>query len=154
MIGARDRSRRDFYWRGTFSLWRFILLRVYVRPEKKSTQNKISIHHQRNYVHINFYCRRNERNFVSGVAQEKISPRADVSFYMISFRVVFTWYFTIWNEISFLSKWPLWNNSRNEIHFGLYHVSSYKKLTRHWNDYISFCPKWDLMLVSSIDRNG
>ena len=27
----------------------------------------------------------------------------------ISFRVVFTWYFITWNEISFLSKWPTWN---------------------------------------------
>ena len=27
----------------------------------------------------------------------------------ISFRVVFTWYFITRNEISFLSKWPIWN---------------------------------------------
>ena len=27
----------------------------------------------------------------------------------ISFRVVFTWYFFTRNEISFLSKWPIWN---------------------------------------------
>ena len=41
---------------------------------------------------------------------------------MISFRVVLTRYFITRNEISFLSKWPHWNNTHNEFHFGLYHV--------------------------------
>ena len=35
---------------------------------------------------------------------DEIKPCADVSFHMISFRVVFTCYFITRNEISFLSK--------------------------------------------------
>ena len=70
---------------------------------------------------------------------------ACVSFHLISFQVVFTWYFLTRNEISFLSKWPQWNNTRNEFHFGLYNVNSYKKLTRHRNQNFSLHPKWNLM---------
>ena len=33
----------------------------------------------------------------------------------ISFRVVLTWYFITRNDISFLSKWPQWNNAHNEF---------------------------------------
>ena len=98
-------------------------------------------------------------NFDSRVVQEKrsdsvkanhfcfdeIKAWADVFFHMISFRVVFTWSFINRNEILFLSKWSQWNNNRNEFHFGLYHVNSYKKLTRHRNENISFRPRWNLM---------
>ena len=37
---------------------------------------------------------------------DEINASADVSIHVISFRVVFTWHFIVWNEISFLSKWP------------------------------------------------
>ena len=47
----------------------------------------------------------------------------------ISFRVVFTWYFITWNEISFLSKLPIWNLYRLEFHFALIHVNTSKELT-------------------------
>ena len=73
----------------------------------------------------------------------------DVSFHMVSFRVVFTLSFITRNEISFLSKWTQWNNTRSEgvvpcfilgciknireQHPWLYHVKSYKKLTRYRN---------------------
>ena len=60
-----------------------------MRPEMKSTQNQISIHHQRNSVYI-----------VSEVARDKRPIKQkpiildytceDASFHMISFRVVFT----------------------------------------------------------------
>ena len=76
---------------------------------------------------------------------DEISACADVSFHMISFLVMFTWYFITQNEISFLSKWPQWSNTHNEFHFGLYYVNSYTKLTRHWHENISFRPKWNLM---------
>ena len=64
-------------------------------------------------------------------------------FTFIWFRVVFTCYFITRNEILFLSKWPQWNNTRNEFHFEMYHV--YKRLTRHRNENVSFRPKWNLM---------
>ena len=69
----------------------------------------------------------------------------NISFHMISFRVVFTWHFINRSEISFLSKWSQWNNTRNEFRFGFHHVSSYKKLTRRRKINISFHPKWNLM---------
>ena len=49
----------------------------------------------------------------------------------ISFRVVFTWYFITRNEISFLSKWPIWNPYRFEFHFASIHVNTSKELTEH-----------------------
>ena len=42
-----------------------------MRPEMKSSQNKISIHHKRNFVYITFHSGQNETNFVSGVARDK-----------------------------------------------------------------------------------
>ena len=47
----------------------------------------------------------------------------------ISFRVVFTWYFITRNEMSFLSKWPIWNPYRFESYFTLIHVNTSKDLT-------------------------
>ena len=47
----------------------------------------------------------------------------------ISFWVVFTWYFIIRNEISFLSKWTIWNPSCFEFHFASIHVNTSKELT-------------------------
>ena len=52
----------------------------------------------------------------------------------ISFRVVFTWYFITWNEISFLSKWPIWNPyphwvSNAHVHFPKIHRSVLRKIT-------------------------
>ena len=32
--------------------------------------------------------------------------------------------------MSFLSNWPQKKNTRNEFHFGVFHVNSYKRLTR------------------------
>ena len=75
---------------------------------------------------------------------------ADVSFHMVSFWVVFTWYFITRNEISFLSKLAQKNDIRNEFHFGLHHVNSYQKLTRNRNETISLRPKWNLMTWDSI----
>ena len=128
---------------------------VYMRPEMKPTRIEISTYHKKNSVYITFYRGRNEMKFVSGVVRDKhpikkkpvnfVYACADVSFHMISFRVVFTWCFITRNETSFLSKWPQWNNARNEFHFRLYHVNSYKKLTRQRNKNISFHPKWNPM---------
>ena len=105
--------------------------------------------------YITFYWGRNKMKFVSGVVQDKhpikekpinfVSACADVSFHMISFRVVFIWCFMTRNEISFLSKWLQWNTTRNEFHFGLDHVNNYKKLNRRRNESISFRPKWNPM---------
>ena len=72
---------------------------------------------------------------------DEINACADVLLYMISFPVVFTWYFITRNEIHFLSKRPQWNDTRNESNFALYHVNSYKQLSRHWNESISLRPK-------------
>ena len=130
-----------------------------MRPEMNSTQNEISTHHKRNSVYFTFHYGRNEMKFRFGGGPRKkvhsvqanhfcfnkVNACAIVSFHMISFWVVFTWYFITRTEISFLSKWPQWNNARNEFHFGFYHVNSYKKLTRHRNENISFHPKWNLM---------
>ena len=52
----------------------------------------------------------------------------------ISFRVVFTWYFITRNEISFLSKWPIWNPYRFEFHFASIHVNTSKDLTEHQSE--------------------
>ena len=53
---------------------------------------------------------------------DELNACAVVLFHMISFRVVFTWYFIPRNEISFLSKWRQWNITNNKFHFGLYQV--------------------------------
>ena len=45
--------------------------------------------------------------------------------------VAFTWYFITRNEISFLSKWSIWNPYRFEFHFVLIHVNTSKELTEH-----------------------
>ena len=130
-----------------------------MRPEMKSTRNKIFTNHKRYSVCITFHCRRYEMKFRFGAGPRKtahsvkanyfcldeIKACADISFHIISFPVVFTWSFIKRNEVSFLSKWPQWNKTHNEFHFGLYHVNSYYKLTRHRNENISFRPKWNLM---------
>ena len=128
-----------------------------MRPEMQSIRNEISTHYKRNYVYITFHCgaKWNEISFrgwfdkktahpvkVNSSCFDEINVCVDVSFRMISFRVVFTWHFITRNEIS---KWPQLNNNRKEFHFGLYHVNSYKKLTWHRNKNISFCPKLNFM---------
>ena len=35
------------------------------------TRNKISTHHKRNSVYIDFHCGRNEMNFILGVVRDK-----------------------------------------------------------------------------------
>ena len=73
---------------------------------------------------------------------DEVNACADVCFRMILFRVVFAWQFITQNEISFLSKWSQWKNSRNEFHFVLYQkLTSYKKLTIHRNENIWFHPE-------------
>ena len=129
-----------------------------MRREVKSIRNEILTHIKINSVYIIFNCGRNEVKFRFGWSEkngpfskaslfcfDEIKACADVSFHMISFWVVFTWYFITRNEISFLAKWPQWNDTRSEFHFGLYHLSSYKKLTRQQNENVSFCSKWNLM---------
>ena len=107
-----------------------------MRPEMKSTQNEILDHHKRCSVYITLHCRRNEIKFhLVGVPRktvnsvianhfcfDEINACADTSSRIILFRIVFTWYFITRNEISVLSKWPQWNNTRVVFHFGLYHV--------------------------------
>ena len=84
-------------------------------------------------------------NFVSGLVRDKRSIQekpitlvcacADVSFHMISIWVVFTWCFITKNKISFLSKWPQWNNTLNyyKFHFELLSCNGYRKLTSQRN---------------------
>ena len=66
----------------------------------------------------------------------------------LSYKVSVDITFTTQNEILFLSKWPEWNNSHNELPLWLFHVNSYKWLRRHWIENISFCKKWNLLLSS------
>ena len=81
---------------------------------------------------------------------DEINTCADVSFRMISFRVVLTWQYISRNEISCLSKWLQWNNNGSEFNFVLYQkLTSYKKLTSRWNENIWFHPKWNLMQTPS-----
>ena len=75
---------------------------------------------------------------------DEINACAVVFFPVISFRVVFILHFITRNKISFLSKWPQWNNILNECHFVLYQVNRYKKMTKHWNENISFHLNWNL----------
>ena len=118
----------------------------------KSTRNEILTHCKESSVYITFLCGRNEVKICFGDGPRKmihsvkanhfcfdeITACADVSFCIISIRIVFIWHFITRNEILFLSKWPQW------LCHWFYHVSSYKKLTRHQNDYISFRPKLNL----------
>ena len=74
-----------------------------MRPEIKSTRIEISTSHKRNSIYIIFYCGRNKmkirfgscpRNMAHSIRTnhscfDKINACADVSFRMISFRVVF-----------------------------------------------------------------
>ena len=147
---------KDFY-----SIYKVILYLIYLCPCQCLGQfmsylyDIFYIFHKRNYVYLTFHCGRNETNFFFRGSPRWTALRiktnllvyacADVSFHMISFRVVFTWYFITRNEILFLSEWRQWNNTRSKFHFGLYHVNSYKKLTRHRNENISLCPKRNLM---------
>ena len=120
---------------------------VYMRPEMKTTRIKISTYHKRNSVYITFYCRHNEMNFLSGWSKinTPLSKSDQFCLRMCRCFLSFDFIFINRNEISILSKWPQWNNARNEFHFGLYHVSSYKKLGWHWNENISIRPKWNSM---------
>ena len=99
---------------------------------------------------ILFNCGRNEIKFRFGGGPrntthseranhscfDEVNAYAEISFPMISFRVVFTWHFVTQNKISFLSIWPQWNNTRNKFHIVLYHVISYNKLSRDQNENI------------------
>ena len=108
-------------------------------------RDEISTHHKRSFVYITFHCGWNEVKFRfrggerargggSGPRKtvhqvkanyfcfDELNACAVVLFHMISFRVVFTWYFIPRNEISFLSKWRQWNITNNKFHFGLYQV--------------------------------
>ena len=58
---------------------------------------------------------------------------------MISFQGSVYVTFITHNKSLFLSKWLQWNNTNN-FHFRVFHLNSYKRLTRHKN--ISFIPKW------------
>ena len=49
-------------------------------------------------------------------------------------------------EISFRSKWPMWNPYRFEFHFASIHVNTSKELTEHRSE-IDFQPKWNLIPV-------
>ena len=74
-----------------------------MNPEMKSTRNEISTYHKRNSIYITFHCGRNEMKFrfagglgktahsikVDHLRFDEINPSANVSFRMISFRVVF-----------------------------------------------------------------
>ena len=112
---------------------------------------------------LHYYSwRRNEKKFRFGCGARKaarsvkanhfsfdeINTCANVSFHMISFRVVFTWYFIARKEIAFLSKWLQWNNARSEFYFGVFRVNSYKKLTWHRNENVKFRPKWNPVELS------
>lgn len=55
---------------------------------------------------------------------DEINACGDVYFHIISFRVLFSRYFVTRNEILFLSKWPQWSNTCNEITHGLYQVNT------------------------------
>ena len=106
----------------SISIHKFIIIllhfeRVYIRPEMKSTRTEISTHHKRNFAYITFHCGRNQikicfeggpKNDLFSKSQE-INACADVSFHMIPFLEVFTWYFIARNEINFCQY------DRNEI---------------------------------------
>ena len=69
----------------------------------------------------------------------------------ISLRVMFIWYFITRNEISFLSKWPIWNPYRYWVSqhptslrlFVLFQVS-YVHMNISCRFEISFQPKWPI----------
>ena len=75
-----------------------------MKPEMKSTRNEISNDHERSSIHITFHCGRNEMKFRFGGGPKKtahsvkanhfcfdeINARTDVSFHIVSFRIVFT----------------------------------------------------------------
>ena len=75
-----------------------------MRSEMKSILSENSTHDKRNSAYITFHCGRNEMKFRFGVGPRKtansvkvnhscfheINACADVSFGMVSFRVVFT----------------------------------------------------------------
>ena len=81
-----------------------------MRPEIKFTRNEISFRHEKNSVYISLHCGRNEMIFfgfnllIYSICFYEICPCVDISFRMISF----------------LSKCPQWNNTRNESFISRY----------------------------------
>ena len=123
--------------------------------EMESTRIEISTSHQRNSVHIMSKM----KNISLKGCSEKYSPFSKsqsfvfcwnkhmcsffLSYDFISSSVYLTFYHPTWNFISVTTM--KWSNTRNEFPIGLYHVSSYKKLTRPRNEKILFHPKRNLM---------
>ena len=119
----------NFKIRALFKRGFFVYKSVYI----KSTRIEISTGHKRNSVCITFHCGWNEIKFRSRGGPrntahlvrpnhscfDEINACPDVSFRMISFRVLFTWHFITQNEVSSLSIWrnQIWRNTiwRNKI---------------------------------------
>ena len=107
-------------------------------PKIKYTQNESSFPHE-----IKFYL----YLFLLRTTWNEINIYFDLLIDYLCIYEVFVWpdvffgIFSLWdrvyiicitrNEISFLSKWPQWNNTRNDFHFALLHVNSLKRLTRN-----------------------
>ena len=135
-----------------------------MRPEMKSSWNEISTHHKRNCVYFSYFS---QLLFIAGemiwisfpgwselnVHSVKVDYsclrmyRCFVSYGFVSGSVDMIFYHSKLNFISV--KMTAINNTHDEFHFGLYHVNSNKKLTRHRNENISFRPKWNSMWALS-----
>lgn len=101
-------------------------------------QMRVCLCEIQNSVYISFNCGQNEMIFFSCfdflicyLHFYEIITGTDVSFWVISLQGIIFMTFISLTEISFLSKWPEWNNSCNEFYFEVFHVSFYKRLTRH-----------------------
>ena len=71
-------------------------------------QSRVRSHKRRNKLVSN----RRESKFCSHEVSFRLHSKRPIFWWTcvgMSFRVAFTWYFIMRNEISFLWKWPIWN---------------------------------------------
>ena len=107
-------------------------------PKTKYTQNENSFPHEIKFCLYLFLLRTtwNEINIyfdllIDYLCIYEVFVWPDVFFGIFSLRDRVYIICITRNEISFLSKWPQWNNTRNDFHFALLHVNSFKRLTRN-----------------------
>ena len=82
-------------------------------------------------------CLHDTRNEISSHYKKILFTLLFIFFIWFHFRYVYMIFYHR-NEISFLSRWPQWNNTHNEFHFEVFHVKNWHK-TFHFPQNEIFC---------------
>ena len=148
-----------------FIILEYLSLTTHYNFTSLTCWNKVRLYFNFNFLRVRSHERRNElipvwdfkpawKQVLFSWSFNAAGSQNDPIFWWIcigiSFRVVFIWYFITKNEISFLSKWPLWNpylqwvskrtwslnvlsNESALIHFVSVKFCSHENLMPVWN---------------------